>query len=113
MANPNESKRTSARARTNEYLWLLAHMMKSPHWVILFIAGTAGSILLLNESSLVLGGLLDGLKEDSGMEAFRNASLLFMLCLLGGGLAQWLSSLTILHLRLRVEKAVRGEIYHG
>lgn len=92
-------------------LWLLGYVGRVPYTATLFLISVVVSVLLQTLSSVYLGNVFETLQSGAGRSEFLRAVFGMLLLLAGGALMQWVNSLSILTLRLKVEKAIRNEIY--
>lgn len=99
------------KSKKHAIVWLLGHMTKVPYIATLFLTSVVASVLLQTLSSVYLGNVFETLESGAGRTPFIHAVLWVLLLLSGGALMQWMNSFSILILRLKVEKAIRNEIY--
>jgi ATP-binding cassette subfamily B protein len=98
--------------RNDAFRWLLSHMVRYPIHLVLFLLTAVGSIVLHSLSFIYLGNLFEWLQGHSPSPGFIGTAAMFAGALVGGGVMQWVSTLILLRLRLKVEKDIREEVYN-
>lgn len=90
--------------------WITKQLLRFPLLTLLFFLSVAASVYMQTLSSVYLGYFFETLKlgDDKGM---LRAVLLVLVVLTSAALLQWISTLSVLNIRLKVEKNIRNEIF--
>jgi len=103
--------RHTSPSKGEAVIWLWGHLRKFPFIFAFFVISIFVSVFLQTISSVYIGRVFDTLGSDAGRSVFIQAVLIVLGLLGTGALIQWISSLSILSLRLKLEKEIRKEIY--